>query len=82
MVASLSVWVPSRYEKQRDQLMGQSFNMQQTAFMTQTMEDTVTTVRTLRICIAFLMASASISGCSNEVCQKNYARPNEKDRFV
>lgn len=35
---------PSRYEQQRDQLMGQSFNMEQAQMMTQSMQDTVTIV--------------------------------------
>ncbi len=34
-----------RYEQQRDQLMGQSFNLEQTNMMTQSMQDTVTIVR-------------------------------------
>jgi hypothetical protein len=33
------------YEQQREQLMGQAFNMQQTEFITQNMQDTITTVR-------------------------------------
>ena len=33
------------YEQQREQLMGQAFNMQQTEFLTQNLQDTITTVR-------------------------------------
>ncbi len=33
-----------RYEQQRDQLMSQSFNMEQANFATQSLKDTVTTV--------------------------------------
>lgn len=34
----------ARYEAQRDQMMGQSFNMEQAYFATQTMQDTIQTV--------------------------------------
>jgi charged multivesicular body protein 5 len=36
------------YEQQRDQLMGQSFNMEQAQMMTQTLQDTVTIVQTMK----------------------------------
>jgi len=36
------------YEQQRDQLMGQSFNLEQANMMTQTMQDTVAIVQTMK----------------------------------
>lgn len=39
-----------RYEQQRDQLMGQSFNLEQANMMTQTMQDTVAIVRPFLSC--------------------------------
>ena len=36
------------YETQREQLYGQSFNMEQAAFATQSMQDTVTTVAAMK----------------------------------
>lgn len=37
------------YENQRDMLMQQSFNLEQTNFATQSLKDTVTTVETMKV---------------------------------
>lgn len=38
----------NRYEQQRDQLMQQSFNMEQTSFATENLKNTVTTVNAMK----------------------------------
>lgn len=38
------------YETQKDQLMQQSMNLEQTHFMAQSMQDTIATVRTRKSC--------------------------------
>ena len=40
--------INKRYEQQRDQLMQQSFNMEQTSFATENLRNTVTTVNAMK----------------------------------